>query len=218
MDTPLSPSATTDTDLGMTEGQIGKVCEMIAAALRKGRKNFRSNAVQNVIENHGSKLQEEMTKATTTVFENIATWASNIITRIVKVNRSRSPKDMVKALSRSEYTISSVVKTIPKGEGEGVTVEFFKLDRWMRDNDLALEYEKRGLTPDPYAQAAVNEADPGFANEHPNGTHWKDEDGSWCYLAFSRGGGERVVHVGRRHGWSGHWWFGGVRKTVASGQ
>ncbi|HBV33181.1 TPA: hypothetical protein DIC39_02305 [Patescibacteria group bacterium] len=214
METPLSPSAATETDLGLTEGQIGKVCEMIAAALRKGRKSFRSNAVQNIIEQHGPKLQEEMTSATVTVFENIIAWSSNIIARAVKVVRSRTPKEMIKALGRAEYTDNSVVKAIPKGEGDEVIVEFFKLGQYVSMNDLAREYAKRGLTPDPYAQAAANEADPTFADKHPNGAQWKDEDGNWCYIAFDRDDDGRCVDVGRSYDdWYDCWWFGGVRKS-----
>ena len=65
---------------------------------------------------------------------------------------------------------------------------------------------------DPYSQAAVNEADPAFADGHPNGTHWKDVNGKWCFVAFGRWGDGRKLGVGRGNDWGGSCWFAGVRK------
>jgi hypothetical protein len=91
---------------------------------------------------------------------------------------------------------------------------FFKLNRYVSDADLDKEYELRGLKPaDPYSLAAVNEDDPAFADDHPNGTHWKDGDGNWCYAVFRRWFDERDVFVSRDgNGWDDGWWFAGLRK------
>lgn len=200
----------TQTDLGMTEGHIGKINELLAAGLRKARGNFRAPDVQLTLECCGPTIVERFIKS----LEELVATTANAIIRTVKVNRNRSPKEMVAALNRTEYTTNSVVRAIPKGEGEDVTVEFFKLGRYVSDDALALEYQKRGLTPDPYAQAAVNEADPAFADKHPNGANWKDEYGNWCFIAFLLLGGRRTVGVGRSsHDWGDFWWFGGVRKS-----
>jgi len=138
------------------------------------------------------------------------------ITRLVRVDRTRTPKKAIKATKRAEYMDDSVVKTMPAcgdGASNEVEVVFFNLGRVVNDNDLAAEYEKRGLKPDPYAVAAVNEADPSFADEHHNGTHWKNADGNWCFVAFDRYGSGRHVQVFRSvKDWRGDWWFGGVRK------
>ncbi|HDQ23089.1 MAG TPA: hypothetical protein ENN28_03935 [Candidatus Uhrbacteria bacterium] len=138
------------------------------------------------------------------------------ITRLVRVDRTRTPKKAIKVTNRVEYTDDSAVESMPaqgKGVEQDVEVVFFNLGRLVNDNNLAAEYEKRGLKPDPYAVSAVNEADPSFADEHPNATHWKDADGNWCLVAFDRSGSGRDVNV-RRSGndWLGSWWFGGVRK------
>ena len=205
--TTSTPS--TQTDLGITEGHIGKINELNGAVLRKRGGNFRPTDVQLMLERSGSVLQDRFFS----LVEELVIATANVIIRTVKVNRSRSPKEMVAATNRTEYTDNSVVKAIPRGEGDEVTVEFFKLGKYVSDDDLAREYEKRGLTPDPYALAAVNEADPAFADEHPNGTHWKDENGNWCFVAFRRYDGRRDVSVDRnRSGWRDHWWVGGVRK------
>ena len=69
----------------------------------------------------------------------------------------------------------------------------------ISDDRLEAEYDFHDFKPaDPYAQAAVNEADPNFANDHPNGTHWKDKDGKWCFASFFRWLDEPRVHVYRR--------------------
>ena len=212
--TTSTPS--TQTDLGITEGHIGKINELNGAVLRKRGGNFRPADVQLMLERSGSVLQDRFFS----LVEELVVATANVISiRTVKVNRNRSPKEMVAALNRAEYTDNSVVKIIPRGEGDEVTVEFFKLGKWVSVNDLALEFEKRGLTPDPYAQAAVNEADPAFADEYPNGTQWKDENGNWCYIAFSLDGNGRYVDVYRRRDdWYDYWWLGGVRKSRTPGQ
>lgn len=142
--------------------------------------------------------------------------ADNTIICIVTVNRDRKPQPMLDATDRPQYTDKDVVATMPtNGTGiqEGVEVIFFKLGKYVSDDDLAKEYEARGLTSDPYAQAAVNEADRAFADEHLNGTHWKNGQGKWCRAYFSQGGDERYVRVYRGDfDWRDYWWFAGVRK------
>ena len=96
---------------------------------------------------------------------------------------------------------------------------FFKPDLsqhndFISDDDLEKEFELRGLKPaDPVSVAAVNEADPAFADEKPHGTHWKDAKGNWYYAAFFRWNGKRRVDVDRSgNDWDDRWWFAGVRK------
>ncbi len=145
---------------------------------------------------------------------------STVVTAITmgvnRVDRTRNPQQVLDATGRIQYTDKIVVATMPSGgQGvqENVTVEFFNLGKNVSDDELAKAYEERGLVPDPYAQAAVNEADPAFADEHPNGTHWKDADGKWCYAAFDRSVSERFVFVHRSGSdWAVVWCFGGVRK------
>jgi hypothetical protein len=140
---------------------------------------------------------------------------SSMIVRHVKVNRNRTPQQVLDATGRKQYTDSKVVKAMPRGEDDETDVHFFKLGRYVSDADLEKEYELRGLKPaDPYSLAAVNEADPAFADEYPNGTHWKDTSGNWCYAAFGRwSDDERYVSVYRNDcGWDGDWWFAGLRK------
>ena len=104
---------------------------------------------------------------------------------------------------------------MPRGEGDEAEVFFFKLGRYVNDADLEKEYELRGLKPaDPYSLAAVNEADPAFADDHPNGTHWKDKSGNWCSArSYQWGAGERCVNVYRYDfDCFDYCFFAGVRK------
>ncbi len=196
----------------LTPPQTEKFADLIRVALRKN--NPFSDEAQDLIENHWDELKDEMLEAVNGVVKRAIERKRNTIIRAVKVNRSRLPQEMLDATGRAKYLNDSVVEGIPRGEGnEEVTVEFFKLGRYVSDNELEKEYTKRGLTPDPYAVAAVNEADPAFADEHPNGVHWKDENGRWCYITFDRyydGRSVGVYLVG--DDWFGSWWFGGVRK------
>ena len=135
------------------------------------------------------------------------------------VNRSRSQQEALEATGRAQYTDRKVVDAMPKGEGNEVEVLFFKPDlsnrnSFISDDDLEKEFDLRGLKPaDPISVAAVNEADPAFADEKPHGTHWKDAKGNWCYATFDRWYGKRKVSVYRNaRGWDDRWWFAGVRK------
>ncbi len=134
--------------------------------------------------------------------------------RHVTVSRTRTPMEAIDATGRNKYLTNDAIKTMPRGEGDEAYVIFFKLGREVSDADLDKEYELRDLKPaDPYTLAAVNEADPAFADEHPNGTHWQDVHGNWCYAAFGRWRDERHVGVYRiDDGWGDHWWFAGLRK------
>lgn len=142
----------------------------------------------------------------------VETSNSNMIARIVAVNRTRTPQEAFEATGPTQYAEREVVDTMPRGEGEEKEVFFFKLDRYVSDDDLDKEFELRGLKPaDPYSLSAVNEADPAFADEHPNGTHWQDIKGRWCFATFDGWRDERRVHVGLGGVWRGPWWFAGVR-------
>lgn len=201
----MTPSNETKTT---TAGQIDKAVANYRALLEKHSKNFDSDAVQLVLGQ--SELADEQFQ----LFRARVEAQSNIIVRHVRVDRTRTPKEVLAATGRSQYVTDSVAKTMPKAEGEKTDVYFFRLGRSVSDDDLEKEYALRGLKPaDVYSQAAVNEADPAFADKTPNGTHWKDEDGNWCFAAFGLWNVGRSVGVRRSgSGWHGYWWFAGLRK------
>ena len=140
--------------------------------------------------------------------------AAKMIVRCVTVNRDREPQDAMRATGCCFYGNQAVIEAMPRGDGDEVEVWFFKSDRYMNDADLEREYKSHNLVPvDPYSLAAVNEADPAFADKYPNATHWRNDDDKWCYAAFYRDDDGRNVQVRhRRIGWSHGQWFAGLRQ------
>ncbi len=193
----------------ITAGQIGKIQELLGAGLRKS--GLMSEPTQQVLEHRGDVLVSDLVAVVQKFVEEV----SNMITRRVTVNRNRTPEEAINATGRKKHIQDFVVATMPKGEGNEVEVIFFKVGKYVSDADLENEYDLRGLKPaDPYSLSAVNEADPAFADSHPNCTHWKDTD-KWCYIAFSRWFGVSFVRVGRDDGvWDGIWWFAGLRVAL----
>jgi hypothetical protein len=109
------------------------------------------------------------------------------IIRVVTVDRLRTPVLAIAATTRAQHLDYNVVSTMPRGYGENVRVEFFPVER--RDGGLQpqREYELRNMLPaDPYSLCAGNEADPVFADDHPNVTFWKDAYGKSCMALFYR--------------------------------
>ena len=161
----------------------------------------------------GGQYVPIMNQAADLLVDLVRSGSTNTSVRTFTCNRTRTPEEAINATGRAQYVGKKGVANMPTEGPEKGEMTFFKLGRGISDAALAKEYEARGLEPDPYAQAAVNEADPAFADEHPNGTHWKQADGGYNFLMFYRWNDERVVGCDRRGGdWLDDWWFGGVRK------
>ena len=122
----VSPSA-------ISEGKIGKFLELQAAALRKS--GLPGAETQQVLETQGGALADEFVTAVRKRVEAI----SSLITRIVRVVRSRTPQAALEATSRIQYVDKAVVKTKPNGEGDEATLYFFKADRYLSEPDLEKE-------------------------------------------------------------------------------
>ena len=136
------------------------------------------------------------------------------------VNRARLREMALIATGRNLHITDKVVAAMPLSIGGEVELVFFKpkpdaYNRgWISEVVLRAEYERRGLEPDPIAQAAVNEADPAFASKHPNGTHWLSKDGTWCYAAFYVGNGSVTYMCNELSSclWDSRWIFAGRRE------
>lgn len=202
MTTAMTPSER------ITAEQISTIQDLLGAALRTS--DLSSDRVQQTLEMQGEAL---ITEILTVIHKHIERVGS-IIVRKVKVDRSRAPQEVLSATGREQYISGAVVDNMPRGEGGEVEVFFFFLNRLVSDADLDREYEQRGFKPaDPYSIAAVNEADPAFAEKHPNGTHWQDSYGRRCFIAFGRWGGRYGVSMGQSvEFWGDVWWFAGLRK------
>lgn len=209
----MAKKTMTPSDKPITHGQIDKAVGAYRAMLEKHRIELGSAGAQQVLG------QPDYVGELVGVLRRRIAAVSNLIVRKVKVNRTRTAQEALDATGRRQYTDSAVVASMSMAGAEEVEVVFFQPDLskrggYISDDDLEKEFALRGLKPaDPISVAAVNEADPTFADEYPNGTHWKDERGRWCFAAFGRCDRERAVYVRRRgHGWPDLWWFAGVRK------
>lgn len=144
------------------------------------------------------------------------------IVRSVKVNRGRTPKEMIDATDRKQFINYDALAAMPGGhksgsKGEEIEVYFFKFfntNRLFNAKEIKEEYEARGLEPDPYAVAQVNIDDPTFADACPNAAQWNIRDGEFGYAMFYPWGEDRRVCVDCFDHVSlpGPWWFGGVYK------
>jgi len=192
----------------ITEGQIGRILEVFGARLRKDGRDFSLVLVQEVLG------QSDFGDALLAVLRRRIEALSDLIVRRVTVNRSRTLQKAIDATGRKKYLKDEVVASAPGGMGEEVELFFFKVGRYLTDVELKKEFDSRDLVPaDPHSLSAANEADPAFADDHPNGCHWQDADGKWCFAVFDRWNGERCVSVHRnRNGWLDSWWCVGVRK------
>lgn len=121
--------------------------------------------------------------------------------------------DLLKQTKRTLYVTEDVAKDAPQSEGGEVA--FFKLDRYITDNELEKEYESRGLVPcDLLTLSKYDLENPKIMGEKKYvATHWKDAKGNWCFAAFGLSDGERFVYVYRHvSDWGDVWWFAGLRK------
>lgn len=198
----------------ITNGQIEDLVDKLRAATRKHRREIPKDFAQQAlgVDNLGMRLF--------TVFRDLVETMASAIIRIVKVDRILTHEQQLAATGRKQYVSADVVAAMPRGEGSEVTLVYFKPDEsaydkngWLSPAALTAEYEKRGLVPDPDAQAADNAANPAFADQTPNACQWQDADGNFCYASFYRWLGERHVYVRRfDRVWFDSWSFAGRRK------
>jgi hypothetical protein len=194
----------------MTPNQVNKLVEQFRAHATKHAAEFGSDAAQTALGTKG--LVAEMFAP----FRKRAELVSNMIVRHATVDPSLTGKQAIDATGHVQYLNDTVIDEMPHGNVADVDVHFFKLGRSVSCTDLLEEYELRDLSPaDPFSLAAVNQADPAFADDHPNGTQWTDSAGKFCYAIFSHWGDERSVNVFQNdNDWFVNWWFAGVRKST----
>lgn len=125
-------------------------------------------------------------------------------------------KELLESLDINSYVDTDIVNQIvsPTKELKISEIEFFRVGRHLTDGELEWEYAIRGIVPiDPYSLTLWYKNN---VNTYDRlATHWKDENGKWCYIAFYRWDADvRNVLVYRRgNDWGDYWWFAGVRKN-----
>jgi hypothetical protein len=123
-------------------------------------------------------------------------------------------KQLLDSLDRKQYVDEDIVDSIVPCEFQ--ELEFFKLSRYVTNEELSKEYETKGLVPiSPYALALYDEKYPKKMDEMGYvGTSWKNSSGEWCFAAFNHWFDGRFVRVYRYdRDWYDSWWFAGLRKT-----
>lgn len=137
---------------------------------------------------------------------------------ITKIKKGINIEKLLKKENINLYKNDSVFISIPTGISE--EIEYFKLDRYITDNELEEEYESRGLSPvSPYSLILSRINNPEIEKLEYTATHWKDADGKWCFAAFGRRGVERYLRVFRLdYDWHDFWWFAGVRKSALNSE
>ena len=202
---------------GMTDGQIENLANKLRDAARKHRDEVEKDPAQEALrsDNIGMMLF--------VAFRNLAEELSKRIVHIVAVNRSRSPREALKASGRKLYVNDAVVDSMPRGTGDKAKLVYFKPDASVYKNGLlscdalAEEYKKRGLVSDPQAQIDDNAANLEFADTTPNAWQWVDSNGNYCCATFSRWDGGRDVDVARHDGgWLDDWTFAGVPQVSSA--
>jgi hypothetical protein len=137
---------------------------------------------------------------------------SNMLRVVGNVQRGRTAEQSISAINRIRHVNDSVLATMPVGHGpEQVTLHYFRLESALfSPEQLASEYKRRGLVPDPQAQIADNEQDPSLAYDYPNATQWLVSNGTSHSLTFDDG----TVSCDRCNAWvGGDWWFAGVERS-----
>ena len=120
----------------ITLGQIGKLQELLGAALRKS--GLMSEPTQTVIETQGESLVAELVS----VIRKRVEMVSNIIRRAVTVDRAKTAAQVIDTTGRRKWYIDEeVLAGMPlKGRTED-NVEFFELDYDPTVDELDREYK-----------------------------------------------------------------------------
>lgn len=194
----MTPSTT-------TTSQINKAVANYRAMLEKHAHEFPQEAVQVVLG------QSELAREQLAVFRRRVEIVSKMIVRPFKVDRTKTPAELLKACNRVPWCIDeAVLETMPTDGPEEGDLAFFPLEKNTLVADIPRVLDEHGLIPDYAAQMQVNADDPAFAEGHPNGMQWNKNS----YACFSQNGDKHSVGVARRDdsGWGGYVWFAGRRK------
>jgi hypothetical protein len=95
----------------LSEGQIAKVTDLVAAKLRKSGLPLKQS--QEVLEQQGAEMADNFYAD----FRKRVESRSDVIVRRAKVNRKKTSSEAVIATGRNKYVADTVVDSMPVGEG-----------------------------------------------------------------------------------------------------
>ena len=168
----------TVTPLPISNEQIAKLNDLLAAALRK--KGMPRHAVQEIIETYGGIVARDWV----TRLQQYIDSKAEMPIRYVTVDRSRTFEQAARAAGGKDYIhLPEIVGVPPVGEAVDMTVVFFQAPSHCTLVELEQYYDALGLvSADPLSVLAAYEAELGFLDNRRVVTHWKDENGDWSEL------------------------------------
>ncbi len=168
----------------ITEGQIGKIAELLTAALRKSKGNLPSDLVQKALEQPGKVLSVELQKIVSRYVHAV----SGMIYRMVKVDRILPTLRAINKASKNVGCSEETMNHLPLNDGpEEVEIILFKGSPSLHYSDLGKEYELRGLKPvDPASLAAFIEVNELSVYGYPIITYWKGENHKIYFMVFGK--------------------------------
>jgi hypothetical protein len=201
--------------VGMTDEQIEKLVDKFRIAVRQNCSGFSQETVETALRMHSVGME------CFTPFRQRIEALDNLIVHTVLINNNRTARQVIDdaCFCKEKDCDEDIIDIIPRSSiGEHRVFYFHPREEaydglWISPEALEKEYEYFGLTPDPYAVAVDNEANPSFANLNPNLVQWRGSDGNLYYIAFCRSSDVRYVNVGcSNDDFNSGFVFGGVRK------
>jgi len=166
----------------ISEGQIGKICELISTRLRKTL--IQRKPLQIVLETEAVLMVDKIV----TILTNMIRKKSDYFIYRVIVNRKRPPINALLNYAHKHYESMDcvnldIIKEIPYGKKEGTEdIYLFYMDHYTTNWES--EYEVRGLKPaDLFAIVSLNDTNYPLPE---NITRWKGKNGQWCYCSFCK--------------------------------
>ncbi|MBI4155749.1 MAG: hypothetical protein HY507_00775 [Candidatus Zambryskibacteria bacterium] len=126
----------------ITLGQIGRASDRFSERCRTNAVSLPRDTVQLVLEDEGDALAQEMFEALRTRVER----RSEMVIRHVKMDRTKTPRQMIEALGRTEYITEAVLATMPTEGKDEDDIYFFPLKRFVPVGEMPAELDARGLS------------------------------------------------------------------------
>lgn len=142
---------------------------------------------------------------------------SNIKYRDIAISENKVSLSYLEKLDIGKYIDPLTLDCVtPPEDNWSILVTLFTIGEWMTEQELDEKYKALNLVAiDAYTLAILNETDPRLCEKYPNGTHWKDQDGNWCFGKCTSVAGKQSLRIGYGGiGWCKNLWFAGFSKKT----
>ena len=127
-----------------------------------------------------------------------------------------TPVQLLESPNRRLFVEDGADMGMPEARAGGSRVTLIALVHHANDDEverLLAAHKPTGLVAaDPFSLSSVLKTNSVFAEHNFAGTHWRDCEGRWCYIAFDRWTlGRQLVYIARgERTWPAGWWISGV--------